>query len=105
MNLLKYKEITKGKAGLPQDLLVHLSLKYPKMQFGLFNRLNLWKQHDDDDTVLFVKIDGKVNNLITFTKQDGCMPYITFNGVRYVTIERIKYLYLNALSTPFSQRS
>ena len=28
------------------------------------------------------------------------MPYLTFNGVKYVTIERIKYLYFNALSTP-----
>ena len=87
------KKQTRCGLFLYTDLLIILREKYPKLHFGVYSRLRLWKGHEDTDNILFVKVDGKINNLITFTKQDGCMPYLSYNGVRYVTIERLKYHY------------
>ena len=96
----KYKKQTRGVVSYYTDLLIRLREKYPKLEFGVYSRLRLWKGHEDTDDILFVKVAGKVNNLITFTKQDGCMPYLSYNGVRYVTIERLKYMYHELMSTP-----
>ena len=96
----KYKKETKGVVSYYTDLLLILREKYPKLHFGVYSRLRLWKGHEDTDNILFVKVDGKVNNLITFTKQESCIPYLTYNGVRYVTIEKLKYLYYETMSTP-----
>ena len=52
-----------------------------------------------------LKENNKVNNLITITQHDHCMPYLQYNGIRYATIERLKYLYYSALSIPEFQRS
>ena len=96
----KYKHITNGVANLGTDLKVELLKKFPHMKFEIHHRQDLWKQHETNSIVFAVHIDGKVNNLVTFTKQDGCLPYLVYNGVRYVTIEKIKYLYYQALSIP-----
>ena len=44
--------------------------------------------------------NGRYNNLITFTFVTECMPYLQYDGVRYATIDRLKYLYYRAVSLP-----
>ena len=63
-----------------------------------------WREHEDLETIVAVKENNKVNNLITITQHDHCMPYLQYNGIRYAT-ERLKYLYYSALSIPEFQRS
>ena len=61
------------------------------------------EEHEDLETIAAVKENNKVNNLITITQHDHCMPYLQY-GIRYATIERLKYLYCSALSIPEFQR-
>ena len=61
-----------------------------------------WKEIDVDSITIFGKKNGlkKYNKLITFTIAETCMPYIKYNGVKYATIDRLKYLYYRAVALP-----
>jgi len=83
-----------------KQLLESLQKKHPKAQFISYKRNKLWKEHDDLETIIAIKLGDKVNNLITITQQDKCMPYVQYKGIRYATIDRLKYLYYEAMSTP-----
>jgi hypothetical protein len=82
-------------------LLNLLKKKYPKHKFKIIQKHSYWKEHLDDDIILLVKVGNKYNSLITFTvSEKNCVPYIQYNGVRYVTVDKLKYLYYKALSVP-----
>ena len=59
-----------------------------------------WKEIDVDNWTLYGRKNGRYNNLITFTFVTECMPYLQYDGVRYATIDRLKYLYYRAVSLP-----
>jgi hypothetical protein len=82
------------------ELLKVLRNKYPEAEFISYKRSVLWREHEDLETIIAVKLNNKVDNLITITQHDNCMPYIQYNGIRYATIDRLKYLYYEALSIP-----
>ena len=87
------------------NLLNVLKDKFPKTNFMLYKRQKLWKEHEDLETIIAVKLQNKVNNLITITQHDNCMPYIQYNGIRYATLDRLKYLYYEAMTIPEFKRS
>ena len=87
------------------NLLNIFNKKYPKTNFILYKRQKLWKGHEDLETIIAVKLKNKVNNLITITQHDNCMSYIQYNGIRYATLDKLKYLYYEAMSIPDFKRS
>lgn len=89
--------------GYPEKLLDELSKKYPQFKFKIQRKLSYWKEIDIYNYVIVAKQNkpgGRYNNLITLTKVSECMPYIQYNGVRYATFDRIKYLFYRAVALP-----
>ena len=77
-----------------------LEKKYPDFTFKLQEKLMYWKEIDVDNWVDGKKGNGRYNNLITFTFVTECIPYLQYDGVKYVTLDRLKYLYYRAVSLP-----
>lgn len=78
-----------------------LEKKYPDFTFKLQEKMMYWKEIDVDNWVLYGKKgNGRYNNLITFTFVTECMPYLQYDGVKYATLDRLKYLYYRAVSLP-----
>jgi hypothetical protein len=79
-----------------------LKKKYSKFTFKLETKKMFWKEIDVDSITIFGKKNGskEYNKLITFTLIETCMPYIQYNGIRYATIDRLKYLYYRAVALP-----
>ena len=61
-----------------------LKKAFPKTEFISYKRNMFWREHEDLETIVAVKENNKVNNLITITQHDHCMPYLQYNGIRYV---------------------
>ena len=96
-----YKVYTQNGTYQYTELLKVLNKKFKKMEFNYIIKNKLWKEQEDIDYIVNVKLDnGKFNNLITFTETDRCIPYVQYNKIRYVTVDRLKYLYYQASSTP-----
>tara|TARA_B110000238_G_C16107493_1_gene431175 strand:+ start:75 stop:1592 length:1518 start_codon:yes stop_codon:yes gene_type:complete len=100
MGVSDYKVYTSNGAFLIDSLISKLKQKYPKRIFGYVVKNKFWKEQEDVDYTVYVKVGKKSNNLITFTEVDKCIPYIQYNKVRYATVDRLKYLYYRAISTP-----
>ena len=81
-------------------LIKHLHKKFRTFKFSYIIKHKFWKEQEDIDYILNVKIGTKFNNLVTFTETDKCIPYVQYNKIRYATVDRIKYLYYKSLSTP-----
>ena len=82
------------------ELLELLPKKFPKLKFSSQEIINYWKEVDTNSFVINVS-NGKnlkFNNILTITDYETCMPYLQYNGVRYVTIDRLKYLYYRAVA-------
>ena len=65
--------------------------------FQLVPRIMHWKDFDSDNyDIEFKTSTGKLNEfipLIRFTKTNECMPYIQSGKYRYVSFDRMKYIY------------
>ena len=61
-----------------------------------------WKEVDVDNISIYgkQKNSDKYNKLITFTYITECMPFIQYNGDKFVTLDRMKYLYYRAIGLP-----
>lgn len=81
-------------------LLKRLKNKFKHLKFNYIIKYKFWKEQEDIDYIVNVKIGKKFNNLVTFTETDKCIPYIQYNKIRYATVDRLKYLYYKSLSTP-----
>lgn len=85
-------------------LLPLLEKKFPFLQFKINNKFLYWRDHNDNDmTISVTNINEefiKSVDLVTFTDQDNCLPYIELNDIRYAPIDRLKHLYYRALSIP-----
>ena len=52
-----------------------------------------WKTVDTHSYTIHVSFNKlKHNYIATFTDYENCMPYIQYDGVRYVTVDRMKFL-------------
>jgi hypothetical protein len=85
-----------------EKLLNLLKKKYNNFVFKKEAKKLYWKEVDVDNVYIYGKKKGssKYNKLITFTYISECMPYIQYNGERFVTIDRLKHLYYRAIALP-----
>ena len=84
------------------ELINILKNKFKNFTFKVQKNKMFWKEIDVDSITIFGKKNGlkKYNKLITFTIAETCMPYIKYNGIKYATIDRLKYLYYRAVALP-----
>lgn len=95
-----YSSSSKDGEVVMLELLELLPKKFPKLKFSKQEVINYWKEVDTNSFVINVS-NGKnlkYNNILTITDHDTCMPYLQYNGIRYVTIDRLKYLYYRAVA-------
>ena len=84
-------------------LLNELTKKFKNYKFNLQENITYWKEYYLENYSINVKLNkkgGQYNKLITFTKPKTCISYVQYNGVRYASVDRIKYLYYKAISLP-----
>jgi len=97
--------VSSGSDELPDydfELITLLSKKFPDFEFKIQEKIMYWKEIDVDNISIIgrKKNSKEYNKLITFTVITTCMPYIQFNGIRYATIDRLKYLYYRGVALP-----
>jgi hypothetical protein len=87
---------------LIEKLLDLLQNKYKNFVFKKNEKKLYWKEIDVDNISIYgkKKNSNKYNKLITFTYITECLPFIQYNGERFATIDRMKYLYYKAVSMP-----
>ena len=93
--------------GISAQLLINkikeiLSKKFKKLKFTIQEKIHFWKEIDSYSFTLNVsnKRNLKHNSILTITESETCIPYIQYNNVRYVTIDRLKYILFRAVSLP-----
>ena len=84
------------------ELFDFLKNKYRNFNFKIEKKKMFWKEIDVDSITIFSNKNGskEYNKLITFTIIETCMPYIKYKGVKYATVDRLKYLYYRAVALP-----
>jgi hypothetical protein len=95
-----YKVYSENSIYHIESILKLLNKKFKNRTFNYIIKNKFWKEQEDVDYIVNVKIGDKFNNLITFTETDKCIPYVQYNKIRYATVDRLKYLYYKSLSTP-----
>ena len=71
-----------------------------KYKFIKEERITYWKELDKYSIFIYVVINNKKHLLVTFTDYDTCMPYLTYKGDKFITIDRLKFLLYRGISTP-----
>jgi len=100
LNVSDYKVYVINNTGA-YKLLDILKKKFKSNNFKIYQRQLYWKEHDDVETILTMKTkNNKYKNLATFIESDLCLPYVKYNGIKYATIDRLKYLYYYAKELP-----
>ena len=80
-------------------LIDDLKKKFPHIKFRQEIKKLFWKEIDTENCIINATHKSvKYNNLITFTYHTSCMPYVQSNGIRYATIDRLKYILYRAVS-------
>ena len=93
INVPDYQVYANNSSEHAERLLKILQRKFKKMTFGSQAKIMYWKTVDTDNYTIHVSFNKiKHNYLVTFTDYENCLPYIQYNGVRYVTIDRMKFL-------------
>ena len=106
INVADYQVYSYKPVFLYTKLFNELEKKFPKYKFNKELIKSYWKSEDADDYVINVSYKKiKYNKIIKFTYHSTCMPYVQSKGIRYVTIDRLKYnLYRAvALNSVFKQ--
>ena len=84
-----------------QILLKELKKDFKKYDFKIDYLQRYWKEVDVDNVVISVRHGKKpYHKLITFSVIETCMPYNQYGGVRYATVDRLKYLYFRGAVIP-----
>ena len=86
----------------PYKLKELLSQKFVDYIFKIEEKVMYWKEIDVENISIYSKkkYSNKYNKIITFTWIIECLPYLQYKGIRYATIDRMKYLYYRAISLP-----
>jgi len=79
-----------------------LEKRFPNILFSVQKKLQYWKEVDYESYNIHVTLneDFKNKNICEITQQVSCIPYIQINKVRYVTIERLKFMLYRATALP-----
>ena len=84
-------------------LLEELKEKYPDFYFSIQEKQEYWKETDSHSFSINLSKEEtplKYDNIIVLTKPVTCIPYIQYNGVRYVSVDRLKYIYYRSAVIP-----
>ena len=77
----------------------NLNRKFPDYKFKIQENIIYWKEVDVKDFILFgKKNNGHYAKLAAFTFNTECLPYIRYNNVKYITIDRMKYHFFRNLA-------
>lgn len=100
LDVIDYEVYTNENPGeYYEELMPLLEKRFRDANFKLVEKILYWKDIDSENyTIMFNKNGSKYLPLITFTKANECMPYVQYRGVRYATIDRLKYNYFRAVS-------
>ena len=78
------------------ELLEYLKQKYPSYKFTLNRKYQSWKEVDHFSIEILGSLKNNEKNkvlLIELVDHDKCMPYVKYDGVRYVSLDRMIYQY------------
>lgn len=94
-----YSESIGDAFDINKELLEKIRKKFKSFNFNSIIQRAYWREVDYECYIISVT-KGKLNNksLITITSSPTCMPYIQINRVRYVTIDRLKFIYYRAVA-------
>lgn len=75
------------------ELVEKLNKKFKKSKFYVIERVQYWKGSDVNNFLVIAELPSiKPRVLVRYTQYSSCMPYIKHKGLRYATIDRIKYI-------------
>ena len=102
LNISDYEVYTDEDADVYYNgLLDELNRNFKDYTFKLQTKNTYWKEIDVYNYTIVGKYKNRrYNNLITFTPAIECIPYIQYNGIRYATIDRLKYILFRAVAIP-----
>jgi hypothetical protein len=78
------------------DIMNNIKKKFKNFEFKIQKNIQYWKEVDTLDFVILGKErknSSKFVKLLVFTFNTECLPFIKYNKVRYVTLDRMKYHY------------
>lgn len=83
------------------NIIKELERKFPDFKFKKRETKELWKEIDSENYIISARAPKgriKYNDIIKITYSTTCMPYVQANGIRYVTVDRLKYMLYRAVS-------
>jgi hypothetical protein len=93
INVPDYQAYANDSKQHANNLLKILQRKFKNMTFGVQEKIMYWKKTDTHSYTVHVTFNKIRHNYIAvFTDYENCLPYVQYNGVRYVTIDRMKFL-------------
>ena len=76
-----------------EELVEKLRKKYKNSKFRIIEKVQYWKGSDVTNYLVLAALPNIKPRVITrYTQYTSCMPYIKHKGIRYATIDRIKYI-------------
>ena len=98
INVPDYQVYANNSSEHADRLIKILKKKFKVMTFGKQAKIMYWKKVDTHSYTIHVSFNKiKHNYIVKFTDYENCLPYIQYNGVRYVTIDRMKFLLYKAV--------
>lgn len=99
LNINKY-EVYTDNLDIAQNLIDLLKSEFKNYNFKIEEIYNYWKEIDVQSFNIYVSKKGSKSNSLIFTAihNTECMPYVQYNHIRYVTIDRMKYIYYRAIA-------
>ena len=92
-SLVDYEAYSRDIKNDLNELKEKLKKKFKKISIKIINKVEYWKGADSINSLLIVGFPNiKPRIVAKLTKYTNCMPYIQSKGIRYATIERIKYI-------------
>lgn len=98
LNVPDYQAYANNSSRHIDELLTILQRKFKHMTFAKQEKIMYWKKTDTHSYTIHVSFNRlKHNYIATFTDYENCLPYVQYNGVRYVTIDRMKFILYKAV--------
>ena len=78
------------------ELVEALNKRFKKYTFKSFDKKQHWKETDSHSSEILMNDGDSYIYLAELTNYDNCFPYLQYNGVRYVGIEKMLNIYRRA---------
>jgi hypothetical protein len=75
------------------EMIEKLKKKFKRSKFYVIERVQYWKGSDVNNFLVIAELPSiKPRVVVRYTQYSNCMPYIKHKGLRFATIDRIKYI-------------